>query len=126
MKKIKTCFVIMDYSVASKYNLEMAKRLFNKVYAVSLFSKRSDIDVEQFVFRRSGKEDKFFKEVGEFIKKIAEEKDIINYIVFLPFSYNQKERFLEVNKMFSSMGIRNEAPSKGLSDYRLVRIVEGY
>lgn len=116
----------MDYSVASKYNLEMAKGLFNKVYAVSLFSKRNDIDVEQFVFRRSGKEDKFFKEVGEFIKKIAEEKDIINYIVFLPFSYNQKERFLEVNKMFSSMGIRNEAPSKGLSDYRLVKIVEGY
>ena len=122
-RKINVGFVLMDYSPAAMYNLKMAKRLYDKVYAITLYSKRDDIDVEQIQFNPH-LDRNIYEQLGEFIKHIAEELNVTGqYILLLPFNVKQREKFLKVNHLLASMGIKNEAPSKDMSDSRMIKVV---
>lgn len=126
MRRIKTAFVVMDYSPAAMYILKIAPNVYDEVYAITLYHKRKDIPVKQIQYNPLVSED-FWEGIGKFIKSIAEEKGLTRdeYIVLLPFNVNQRNRFLEVNKKLSQMGIRNEAPSKSLTDEVMINFVVG-
>ena len=124
-RKVRVGFVLMDYSPAAMYNLKVAKRLYDKVYAITLYTKRDDIGVEQIQFNPY-LDRNIYEQLGEFVKHVADELNVTGqYILLLPFNVKQRKKFLEVNKILSRMGVKNEAPSKGLTDEQMINFVNG-
>lgn len=124
-RKINVGFVLMDYSPAAMYNLQMAKRIYDKVYAITLYTKRDDIDVEQIQFNPY-LDKNIYEQLGEFVKMVAKELNVDGqYILLLPFNVKQRKKFIEVNHLLAKMGVKNEAPSKGLSDEQMVQFLMG-
>jgi len=122
-RKIKVGFVLVDYSPAAMYNLKVAKRLYDKVYAITLYTKRDDIDVEQIQFNPY-LDKNIYEQLGEFVKHVADELNVTGqYILLLPFNVKQRKKFLGVNHLLASMGIKNEAPSKDMSDDKMIKVI---
>ena len=124
-RKIKVAFVLVDYSPAGFYNLAISNNVYDKVYAITLYSKYPNIDNEQLVFSpRIGYD--FYEQLAIFVKNVAKGLGITDeYILLLPFNVEQRNRFNIVNRKLSKRGIRNEAPSKDMNDVAIIQYLKG-